>query len=96
MGMIDFPIYISTEWKVGCRDCPRFGNNDLTERINFGILDHFVKLSSDAVIFVPMRVIKDGEGSEVIFTWFQTADMPDDKFAEDAKSVKKDLNILKN
>ena len=43
-----------------------------------------------------MRVIKDGEGSEVIFTWFQTADMPDDKFAEDAKSVKKDLNILKN
>ena len=69
---------------------------DLTERNNFGILDHFVKLSSDAVIFVPMRVIKDGEGSEVIFTWFQTADMPDDKFAEDVKSVKKDLNILKN
>ena len=65
---------------------------DLTERNNFGVLDHFVKLSSDAVIFVPMRVIKDGEGSEVIFTWFQTADMPDDKFAEDAKSVKQDLN----
>ena len=69
---------------------------DLTERNNFGILDHFVKLSSDAVIFVPMRVIKNGEGSEVIFTLFQTADMPDDKFAEDVKSVKKDLNILKN
>ena len=69
---------------------------DLTERINFGILDHFVKLSSGAVIFVPMRVIKNGEGSEVIFTLFQTVDMPDDKFAEDAKSVKKDLNILKN
>ena len=55
-----------------------------------------MKLSSGAVIFVPMRVIKDGEGSEVIFTLFQTADMPDDKFAEDAKSVKHDLNILKN
>lgn len=65
---------------------------DLTERNNFGILDHFVKLSSGAVIFVPMRVIKNGEGSEVIFTLFQTADMPDDKFAEDAKSVKQDLN----
>ena len=26
---------------------------DLTERNNFGILDHFVKLSSDAVILVP-------------------------------------------
>jgi hypothetical protein len=55
-----------------------------------------VELSSGAVIFVPMRVIKNGEGSEVIFTLFQTADMPDDKFAEDAKSVKYDLNILKN
>jgi hypothetical protein len=69
---------------------------DLTERIDFGILDHFVKLSSGAVIFVPMRVIKDGKGSEVISTLFQTADMPNDKFAEDAKSVKQDLNILKN
>ena len=69
---------------------------DLTERNNFGILDHFVKLSSGAVIFVPMRVIKNGEGSEVIFTLFQTAYVPDDKFAEDAKSVKQDLNILKN
>ena len=39
-----------------------------------------------------MRVIKNGEGSEVISTLFQTADMPDDKFAEDAKSVKQDLN----
>jgi hypothetical protein len=69
---------------------------DLTERNNFGILDHFVKLSSGAVIFVPMRVIKNGEGSEVIFTLFQTADMPYDKFDEDAKSVEQDLNILKN
>jgi hypothetical protein len=40
-----------------------------------------------------MRVIKNGEGSEVIFTLFQTADMPDDKFAEDAKSVKHDLTV---
>jgi len=69
---------------------------DLTERNNFGILDHFVKLSSGAVIFVPMRVIKNGEGSEAIFTLFQKEDMPDNKFAEDAKSVKQDLNILKN
>jgi hypothetical protein len=55
-----------------------------------------VKLSSGEVIFVLMRVIKNGEGSEVIFTLFQTVDMPDDKIAEDAKSVKQDLNILKN
>ena len=69
---------------------------DITERNNFGILDHYVKLSSGAVIFVPMRVIKNGDGSELIFTLFQTAEIPEDKFAEDAKSVKEDLNILKN
>ena len=68
---------------------------DLTERNNFGILDHYVKLSSAAVIFAPMRVIKNGDGSEVIFTLFQPVDMPDDKFAEDAKSVEQDLNTLK-
>ena len=96
MGTIDFPIYQSTDLKVGCRDCQGSVTIDVTERNNFGILDHFVKLSSGAVIFVPMDVIKNGEGSEVIFTLFETADMPDDKFAEDAKSVKHDLNILKN
>jgi len=32
----------------------------------------------------------------MVFTLFQTADRPDDKFAEDVKSVEKDLNILKN
>jgi hypothetical protein len=55
-----------------------------------------VKLSSGEVILVLMRAIKNGEGGEVIFTLFQTVDMQDDKFAEDAKSVKQDLNILKN
>ncbi len=55
-----------------------------------------MKLSSGAVIFVPVRVIKNGDGSEVIFTLFQTAEIPDDKFAGDANSVKEDLNILKN
>ena len=68
---------------------------DLAERNNFGILDHYVKLSSAAVIFAPMRVIRNGDGSEVIFTLFQPVDMSDDKFAEDAKSVEQDLNTLK-
>lgn len=68
---------------------------DLTERNNFGILDHYVELPSATVIFAPMRVIRNGEGSEVIFTLFQPVDMPDDKFAEDAKSVEQDLNTLK-
>lgn len=69
---------------------------DFTERNNFGILDHYVKLPSGAIVFVPIRVIKNGDGSEVIFTVFRTADMSDDRYSEDVKSVKQDLNILKN
>ena len=68
---------------------------DFTERNNFGILDHYVKLPTGAIVFVPIRVIKNGDGSEVIFTVFRTADMSDDRYSEDVKSVKQDLNMLK-
>jgi hypothetical protein len=68
----------------------------LTERNEFGVLDHHVKTSSGVDAFVPMRVVKNGNGSEMIFTLFQTADMSDERFAEDAKLVEQDLNHLKN
>jgi hypothetical protein len=46
----------------GLQRLPRTVTIDLTERNNFGILDHFVKLSSGEVILVLMRAIKNGEG----------------------------------
>lgn len=66
------------------------------ERNDFGIFDHHVTLSSGVEVFVPLRVVQNGEGSEVIVTLFQTADMSDERFAEDAKLVEQDLNTLKN
>jgi hypothetical protein len=68
----------------------------LTERNRFGVLDHYVKTSAGVEIFVPMRVVQNCDGSEVIFTLFQTADMSNERFAEDAKLVEQDLNSLKN
>ena len=68
----------------------------LTERNRFGVLDHYVKTSAGVEIFVPMRVVQNCERSEVIFTLFQTADMSNERFAEDAKLVEQDLNSLKN
>jgi hypothetical protein len=42
-----------------------------------------------------MRVIANGEGSEVLFTLFRTAGMSDAQFAADAQWVERDLAELK-
>jgi hypothetical protein len=61
----------------------------------FGIVDHEVVLESGISIHNPMRVIANGEGSEVFFTLIRQPEMSDEKFAQDAKWVEKDLGILK-
>lgn len=67
----------------------------LAERNNFGILDHHVKLTTGVEVYVPMRVVKNGNGSEVMLTVFQTPEMTDERYAEDIKTVENDLNHLK-
>ncbi len=61
----------------------------------FGVLDHVVKLASGVEFQSPMRVIPNGDGCEVIFTLFRTADMTDEQYAADAKLVESDLRRLK-
>ena len=67
-----------------------------TERNEFGILDHYVIPESGVEIYIPMRVIPNGSGSELIFTLFRLSDVSDEKFAEDAEWVMRDLAALKN
>jgi hypothetical protein len=66
-----------------------------TERNDFGVLDHYVIPKPDKELYIPMRVIANGTGSELIFTLFRPPDMPDEKYAEDAEWVMRDLNALK-
>ena len=61
----------------------------------FGIVDHEIVLESGIKVYNPMRVIANGEGSEVFFTLIRQPDMSDEKFAHDAQWVEKDLGILK-
>jgi hypothetical protein len=68
---------------------------NFAEKNKFGILDHDVTLSSGAKFFNPMRVFPNNDGSEVIFTLYRQAGMSDQKFADDAGSVERDLNKLK-
>ena len=65
------------------------------ERNTLGVLDHLVTLASGDVSLNPMRVLPNGEGSEVIFTLFQASDMSDLQFVEDVASVEGDLRTLK-
>ena len=66
-----------------------------TEPNAFGVLDHYVELPDGSEIYVPMRVIANGTGSEVQFTLFRVSGMSDEKFAADADWVMRDLDTLR-
>ena len=65
------------------------------DRNELGVLDHDVILESGTSVHNPLRVVPNGSGSEVTFTLFRLPGVSEDKFAEDAKWVQKDLNTLK-
>jgi hypothetical protein len=66
------------------------------ERNALGVLDHDVLLESGTSVHNPMRVVANGDGSEVIFTLFRRSGMTDDEFAADAQAVERDLSALKS
>ncbi|BCZ79587.1 SRPBCC family protein [Paraburkholderia terrae] len=66
-----------------------------TPRNPYGVLDHYVSTGQGNEIYIPMRVIPNREGSEVLFTLFRTAGMSDAQFAADAQWVERDLAELK-
>jgi hypothetical protein len=61
----------------------------------FGVLDHSVRPATGGEIVVPMRVVPNGSGSDVLFTVFRLPGMSDDRFAEDVRLVERDLGTLK-
>ena len=62
---------------------------------DFGILDHTVIPTPGMEVFVPMRVVPNASGSEVVFTLFQQSGMSDEDFARDQGMVEQDLATLK-
>jgi hypothetical protein len=67
----------------------------LAERNALGVLDHDVVLESGATVHVPMRVIPNGTGSEVVLTVLREEGVPDEKFDADTRWVERDLKGLK-
>jgi len=61
----------------------------------FGIMDHHVDPGSGSVIYVPMRVVANGDGAEVLLTLFRQPGMSEAQFLADAEWVQRDLLALR-
>ena len=85
---------VKGEWFAETPDGP--AKIRFSERNEFGVLDHWVNLKPEVQIYIPMRVIQNGGGCELIFTLLRLPGMSDEKFAADAEWVVRDLVSLKN
>lgn len=61
----------------------------------FGVVDHDVTLEDGSVVHVPVRVLPNGDGSEVVLTLFRLPTMTDAQLAADRASIERDLGTLK-
>jgi len=61
----------------------------------FGVMDHYIDAGDGTIIYVPLRIIQNGEGAEVLLTLFRQQGMSDAKFAADAEWMGRDLLALK-
>ncbi|MET3663953.1 SRPBCC family protein [Caulobacter sp. 1776] len=73
---------------------------DVTVRFSpenaYGVLDHWVTLPDGTELYMPLRVVANGEGAEVGMTLYRPATMYDDAaFDRDAAAVARDLAKLK-
>jgi hypothetical protein len=84
---------VGGEWVAETPEGPakvRFsGRNEL------GVLDHWVSFESGAEVYVPLRVIANGEGCELILTVFRRPGITDAQFEADAQWVRRDLLAAK-
>jgi hypothetical protein len=62
---------------------------------DYGVLDHRVRLPGKPEIYIPLRMIANGDGTDVVLTLLRTPEMDDAAFAADGEAVAKDLATLK-
>jgi hypothetical protein len=66
-----------------------------TDHNPYGVMDHYVDTGSGSVIYVPLRVVSNADGAEVLLTLFRQPEMSEEQFLADAESVRRDLIALK-
>jgi len=60
-----------------------------------GVADHYVSPPSGAEVYVPVRVVANAGGSEVLITVFRLPEMTDARYRKDLRLVRRDLERLK-
>jgi hypothetical protein len=66
-----------------------------SEPNSHGVLDHQVIVPGAAPVYVPLRVVADGDACDLVLTLFRRPEMSDEKFAADAQWVMRDLQAAK-
>jgi hypothetical protein len=92
-GLCRSVIRVGSEWivqtptgDVGLR---------FVEKNPFRVCDHYVTPAPGMEIYVPMRVLENGSGAEVVFTLFRQAEMSQEGWERDLGMVARDLERLK-
>lgn len=66
-----------------------------SERNTFGVADHSVFPPGGQEVYVPLRAIRNGTGTEVLLTLLRQPEMTDDVMDRDAQRIEWDLQALK-
>lgn len=70
-------------------------NVRFAEKNEYRIFDHYVSLAPGIEIYIPLRVVANGSGCEVVFTLFRLPEMSDENYDNDIYLVEHDLRTLK-
>jgi hypothetical protein len=84
---------VGGEWIVQGPDGP--AKVRFSERNAYGMLDHWVVLQSGEEIHIPVRILPNGDGCELMLTIFRRPGRSDADFAADADWVMRDLMAAK-
>jgi hypothetical protein len=68
---------------------------EFSPRNEHGVLDHWVHLAPDRIVHVPLRVLANGDGSELVLSLFRQPGMSDEQFEADAQWVLRDLQAAR-
>src|SRR5215471_7204438 len=96
---IDRPAAEVYEYAVDPANLPQWAPGRVgfafVPRNEYGVLDHHVTVPSGEVLYIPLRVIADERGCEVVFTLRRRPGMTDEDFAADMDAVAADLTRLR-
>jgi hypothetical protein len=66
-----------------------------TAHNGLGVMDHWVDVGGGQIVYVPLRIVPNENGAEVLLTLFRQPNMSDAKFAADQDWIRRDLLALK-